>query len=208
MNARYKYAIAAIFAVTLNISNATAADPEEHSASPKPRDIPTSWGTFFLDEETLETHKGERVRKFCLDDDFLANPNGFESEMVISRIRTQSGGPRVSRVKKLRGGVDFVVVGENAVIITLPKAGNHLVETRDCRRNLHRTKFIRFTDDINRTRLNRCVQRRQSLSIQTRLHKSGFKGCEIVNIHEWNGPVTAPDMEATTDNEPAPIILE
>ncbi len=165
--------------------------------------IPENWDSFFLAEETLAAHKGEHVRKFCLDDDFQANVDGFETDMLVSRTSRNN---RVSKIKKLRGNVDFRVVGENTVIITLPVAGDHLVETRFCRRNLRRTKFILFTDSIDRPRLNRCVRRNQTLSIQTRLQNSGYKSCEVKAIYEWNGPDVTEYEEL--DGELPPIELE
>lgn len=159
-------------------------------------DIPASWDDYRLDPESLEQFAGDDTRKLCLDDDFIKHPHQYE-ELTIRNPRQQTGksrsrgvhasGAAVMRFTQLKGGADFIVVGEEELLLRTPETGAHLISTRYCRKSLRRAKYIQFRSDIQRSKPTMCLQRNRDMSILTR-YKSGADTCRVSRIQSWSGP--------------------
>lgn len=177
-------------------ANADQAMPERSYEN-----IPSNWEALFLDEETRETHRGDKVKKVCLDEDFQQMPQVYKTVRQKTFNDPTLKERRFTRVKRLQGGQDFMVIDQNHLVLSMPLAGNYLIETRRCKKNLDRAKYISFTDEIDRRSVNRCIRNRGGISIQTR-QKSGFKGCEVRGIYEWDGPLPLDDQISDADLPP------
>jgi len=223
MQKLYRIVKTAALALSLGCFNFAAAQSEDPPERPFDN-IPAKWDYYYLDGETIEAHMGEEVSRFCVDDDFMAAPHAYRTMkererargsrprlpntggLSLSGSRLDNGIPEFRRFRFLQGGVDFSIVGQNALIVTLPEAGDHLIETQGCKKNLRRAKYIKFTDEIDRRKVNRCLFKGGSVVIQTRKHTSGIKACRIKGIYAWDGPTIPEDLQIEFEEEP--IVLE
>ena len=155
-------------------------------------DIPSEWTDYFVHPNVIEKYTGEELREVCLEDDLSQNPDGFSTATESKPI-----GGGFQKTIFLVGALDFVVVDTKKVIVNLPVSGPHLVETRYCKKSLDRTKFIRFSDSIDRTRVRRCFKRNENMTIQT--HRTrGIENCKIKSIHKWDGSVFINELQSET----------
>jgi len=204
---RIKYFCTAALCGSLAAFSLAIANPEKESSTPPARifdNIPASWDYYFIGEETIQAHKGEKVKKLCLDTEFQEFRDIYRTVKQKRPVAGIGSSGRFSRVKLLQGGLDFAVINEDDLLVTLPLSGNYLIKTAFCSNSLERAKYLRFSDDSNRSRVNRCFRKRGLLNIQTR-RSSGFKACEIIGLYEWNGPVIPEDLKIEFEGEPVEL---
>lgn len=202
-NVKHKAAGLALIACLFggNISSAAGPDdPVDQPPRPGYESIPSEWTDHFLDLEIIAKFAGEHVEKLCLDDDFSARPEHYDTEMIVERDARRSSSlttrgftstrPPSQKFINLQGGVDFVVINKQLFVVDLPEAGPHLVQTSSCKKHLKRAKYIKFSDSPDRLDPMRCFTRTQLFTVQTH-RKRGRQSCAVDYVFKWRGPVDA-----------------
>jgi len=161
--------------------------------------LPASWDYYFISPEIMSKYSGDEVSEVCLDDDFVKTPALYETLILYGNRSSRGGLSAPHKYKLLQGGIDFKVIDREVLLVSTPETGVHIVKTKMCKRSVRRAKFIKFSDGIERLKPNRCFKRRRGIRLLTRL-KSGVAVCDIVSIHEWNGPFDSDILKAESNN--------
>jgi len=160
--------------------------------------IPANWNYYFLSPEQMAIHTGEAVSNLCLDDDFKNNAFLFKNLQDRGPIPGTDGPRRTLKYKLLHGGVHFVVIAKDKVVVSTPHSGTHMIKTGYCP-DLDTAKTIRFDDYFDRSVAQRCMD--ASVTFLTR-RTSGAKTCAVESLHKWSGPSDIRDLKPETKSEP------